>query len=97
MASVSYRLGVIAAQAPEVLFRNLRSRYLALNDAIAATVAGQTHIRYLDKLGLLCDRAAQRCDLIGPSGKPIIYDSAHMTLEGIDILGARIRAAGWFE
>ncbi len=97
MASVSFRIGEFEDRVPELMFQNLRSRFLNVNDDLKAALSDRDDIRYLDKLALLCDRAAQECDMLAPSGRPMIYDSAHMTVEAIDIFGVRIRDAGWFK
>ena len=97
MASISFRLSSVEDRIPEILFQNLRSRYMAVNDEIAAALAGRANVRFLDKAALLCDRVARTCTMLAPSGRPMIYDSAHSTAEAIDIFGARIRAAGWFD
>lgn len=97
LASISFRLGEVEDRIPSFLYQNLRSRFITVNDNLEAALSGKEHARYLDKLELLCNRAAQSCDMLAPSGRPMIYDSAHFTLEAIDVFGDRIRESGWFE
>ena len=96
MASLSLRMLTITDPVPAFLYRNIRTKFGPVNDRFAAAAATSDRLRYLDKLGLYCDDATRTCDMLDPDGKPVLFDNAHATRAGIDVLSARIRAAGWF-
>lgn len=97
MASLSMRLHRIAEPTERYFYRNIRSKFMDVNAQIAEVAAAVPGVRYLDKLALLCDAATRTCAVEDTNGKPIIFDSAHITVEGADILSERIARAGWFE
>jgi peptidoglycan/LPS O-acetylase OafA/YrhL len=97
VASLSMRLHRLSEPSAKFFYKNIRSKFKPVNARIAATAASVPGIRYLDKLKLLCDDAAETCDVQVANGKPIIFDSAHVTLEGVDVLSDRIARSGWFE
>lgn len=97
MASLSMRLHRIAEPADRYFYRNIRSKFLEVNARIAEVAAAVPEIRFFDKLALLCDAALRSCAVQDADGKPIIFDSAHVTAAGVDILSDRIARARWFE
>jgi len=97
MASLSMRLHRIAEPADRYFYRNIRSKFMEVNARIVEVAAAVPEIRYLDKLALLCDATRRSCAVQDANGKPIIFDSAHVTVEGVDILSDRNARGGWFE
>lgn len=97
MASLSMQLHSVQEPLGRFFYRNIRSKYLAVNVRLASAAANDPQIRYLDKLGLYCEDAAQSCDLLDSTGKPAIFDAAHLTVRGVEIMAARIRQNGWFK
>ena len=96
-ASLSMRLHRIDEPVGGFMFRNIRSKFFRVNARLQEAADQTAAIRFLDKLALFCDRSLRRCDMLAPSGKLAIFDSAHVTVDGVDILSARIVRDGWFE
>lgn len=96
MTSLSMMLGRLQQPVEAFLFANLRSRFVEINDTLAAGVAGLEGVRFLDKLALFCDREAGRCDMLDAAGRLPIFDASHLTLGGLAMFGDRIHAQGWF-
>ena len=57
--------------------------------AAMRTFAQQHGFAYLDRVQLYCDGG---CPLLSPNGVPMILDQAHLSLAGIDLLGARMKS-----
>lgn len=46
---------------------------------------------------LYCESASARCDMLDERGKPMLFDSAHVTVQGVDIMSRRIIRDRWLE
>lgn len=97
MASLTMGLHRVTQPIDHFLFRNIRTKFLPLNARFAEVAAEEPDIRYLDKLGLYCNAEEQRCDMLDADSKPVIFDSAHMTVRGVEIMSSRIARSGWFK
>lgn len=97
MASLSMQLHRITEPEGSFFYRNIRSKFLSVNAAFREVAEDEDGIRYLDKLALYCDETEASCDMLDGEGKPVIFDSAHVTAAGVDIMADRIKKAGWFE
>lgn len=97
MASLSMQLAHINEPVERFFYRNIRSKFTPVNTMFAETAAQTPRLRYLDMLGLYCAAATASCDMLDAQGRPIIFDSAHLTPEGVNIMADRIKSAGWFE
>jgi hypothetical protein len=97
MASLSMQLSRIDQPVDRFFFRNIRSRFLSVNAIFSEASRGADNIRYLDKLSIYCNSVSASCDMLDSDGKPIIFDSAHVTAPGVTVMAERIREAEWFE
>ncbi|MFT6286166.1 MAG: hypothetical protein ACJA09_000909 [Alcanivorax sp.] len=79
------------------LFRNIRSKFIPINTRLQDAALGAPRVRYLDKLQLYCDAPSKSCDMLDMRGMPVIFDSAHVTAEGVDIMSRRIERDRWFQ
>ncbi|MGG7564754.1 acyltransferase family protein [Rhodovulum sp. DZ06] len=72
----------------------LRAASAPINAALRA-LAEKTGARYVDRRTLICNDAAQLCDIVTPDGRKVLFDYGHWSLPGAAFLGARIVEAGW--
>ena len=97
MASLSMKLHRLDEPVERFFFRNIRSKFLRVNARLRTLAEKLPQIRYLDKLHLYCDAASESCDMLDKRGKPVIFDSAHVTVQGVEIMARRIARDQWFE
>lgn len=97
MASLSMGLYRVTEPVDRFMYRNIRSKFLPVNARFKEVAAEDPDLRYLDKLGLYCNETERSCVLLDDVGKPIIFDSAHVTARGLDIMTNQIVSQGWFE
>lgn len=98
--SLSYTIArrqLSGSEAERFIFDNIRGdrrrAYLALKALISEK---GLKVRFLEKLDLFCDRAAQRCSL-RDGDQWLIIDSGHLSVKGSYFFGERIKALGWYK
>ena len=97
MASLSMKFHQLNEPIESVLFRNIRSKFVLVNTRLQEAASEAPRVRYLDKLHLYCDTQSESCDMLDGRGKPMIFDSAHVTAEGVNIMAGRIARDRWFQ
>ncbi len=97
VASLSFRLPDDTTSLPQFMYQNLYAKFVDVSESMHRQAAEQEGVRFLDKLGLFCDRAARTCDVFSSDTGFYIYDNEHMTLPGAAVYRRRLQAAGWFE
>lgn len=83
-------------EAAKYVYHNIRGDWRKHSLALKQDLTSRGQGRFLEKLDLLCDQGRHVCNLFGSDGKPYIYDSGHLTVQGAEIFGRKVYDAGWF-
>lgn len=97
MASLSMQLGTIDIPLGDFLYQNIRSKFLPINQRFEDAANNNPRLRYLDKLALFCDASSASCDMLDRNERLILFDNAHVTVDGVLVFSERIAQSGWFE
>ncbi len=83
-------------EAKTFFYENRRLDNKAISDKLSRLLLDMPNTHFLDKHEIFCNDSEKQCDLYSEHGRPYIYDTGHVTLEGAAILGKRAHELGWF-
>ncbi|MEO7277778.1 MAG: acyltransferase family protein [Sphingomicrobium sp.] len=98
-SSLSMRLarrGANAVAAEQYLWANKLATSTSRAERLRGLVSGQPGVEYHSAFKLYCNDAVRRCRMYDRDGRPLLFDSGHVTIEGARFVGGRIAQLGWF-
>jgi peptidoglycan/LPS O-acetylase OafA/YrhL len=99
IASISYKIATdersyTQDELDELIAKSRRAKFDIGNTA-AYAIADKLGVRYLDRHQLYCDTAERRCRILFLGGKTLIWDNAHLTVQGMRATAEQMAARGW--
>lgn len=99
--SISYKVATAdhtytQQELDELVAKSRRPKFDAGNAKIKA-MAARLAIPYQDRHQLYCNAPESRCRILLGDGKTLIWDNAHLTVEGMRVTSAEIKSRGWLE
>ena len=76
-------------------YNNIRLDWRKASMDLKRQISSIPNTIYLDKLEVFCNLDKEECDLFSKDGKPYIFDSGHVTVEGALLFGEKISELDW--
>lgn len=76
-------------------YNNIRLDWRKASLDLKRQISSIPNTIYLDKLEVFCNLDKDECDLFSKDGKPYIFDSGHVTVEGALLFGEKISELDW--
>jgi len=78
-------------------YDNIRLDWRKASLDLKRQISSISNTTYLDKLEVFCDLDKKECNLFSKDGKPYIFDSGHVTVEGAILFGEKVSELDWLK